>query len=98
MTLGRVWQWLALKATDGFRQAQMDYWIDGKPRSVSKPRWDLWDAIAARIANQPRMDTNKRQVFVSIRGLIFGARVTFGSQFVVRLELCLEVPHQTRLS
>jgi proton glutamate symport protein len=43
-------QWLALKGTDGFRQAQIDYWIDGKPRVVAKPRWNLWDAIAARIA------------------------------------------------
>jgi Na+/H+-dicarboxylate symporter len=43
-------QWLALKGTDGFRQAQIDYWIDGKPRVVAKPRWNLWDAIAGRIA------------------------------------------------
>jgi proton glutamate symport protein len=42
-------QWLALKATDGFRQAQIDYWIDGKLRSVAKPRWNLWDAITAQI-------------------------------------------------
>jgi len=43
-------QWLALKGTDGFRQAQIDYWIDGKPRVVPKARWCLWDVIAARIA------------------------------------------------
>jgi Na+/H+-dicarboxylate symporter/ABC-type amino acid transport substrate-binding protein len=43
-------QWLALKGTDGFRTAQIDYWIDGKPRVVPKPRWNLWDAIASRIA------------------------------------------------
>jgi proton glutamate symport protein len=42
-------QWLALKATDGFRQAQIDYWIEGKPRILSKPRWNLWDAVTARI-------------------------------------------------
>ena len=47
---GYVDQWLALKGTDGFRIAQTDYWIDGKPRVVPKPRWNLWDAIAARIA------------------------------------------------
>jgi proton glutamate symport protein len=46
---GYVDQWLALKATDGFRQAQIGYWIDGKPRVQSRPRWNLWDAIAARI-------------------------------------------------
>jgi Na+/H+-dicarboxylate symporter/ABC-type amino acid transport substrate-binding protein len=42
-------QWLALKGTDGFRSAQIDYWIDGKPRVVAKPRWNLWDAISAQI-------------------------------------------------
>jgi proton glutamate symport protein len=42
-------QWLALKGTDGFRSAQIDYWIDGKPRIAAKPRWNLWDAIAAQI-------------------------------------------------
>ena len=54
-------QWLALKGTEGFRSAQIDYWIDGKSRVVSKPRWNLWDAIASRIANQPRMNPNTHE-------------------------------------
>jgi len=41
-------QWLNLKATEGFRSAQIDYWFDGKPRVEAKPRWNLWDAIAAQ--------------------------------------------------
>jgi proton glutamate symport protein len=39
-------QWLELKASDGFRQAQIDYWIKGKPRAERKPRWNLLDALA----------------------------------------------------
>jgi len=38
-------QWVALKAADGFRAAQVDYWIDGKPRSDRPPRWNLLDAL-----------------------------------------------------
>ena len=34
---------IQLKASDGFRQAQIDYWIDGKPRAERKPRWNLLD-------------------------------------------------------
>jgi hypothetical protein len=39
-------QWLELKASDGFRRAQIDYWIEGKPRAEQKPRWNLLDALA----------------------------------------------------
>jgi Na+/H+-dicarboxylate symporter/ABC-type amino acid transport substrate-binding protein len=38
-------QWVALKEADGFRAAQVDYWIDGKPRSDRPPRWNLLDAL-----------------------------------------------------
>jgi proton glutamate symport protein len=38
-------QWLKLKTTAGFRQTQIDYWIDGKPRTAPKPRWNLCDAL-----------------------------------------------------
>ena len=38
-------QWLELKAADGFRAAQIDYWIDGKPRAQRRPRWNLLDAL-----------------------------------------------------
>jgi proton glutamate symport protein len=40
-------QWLELKTADGFRAAQLDYWIDGKPRSDRAPRWNLLDALLA---------------------------------------------------
>ncbi len=38
-------EWLDLKASDGFRKAQIDYWIKGKPRSDRPPRWNLLDAL-----------------------------------------------------
>ncbi len=38
-------QWLELKAADGFRAAQIDYWIDGEPRARRRPRWNLLDAL-----------------------------------------------------
>lgn len=38
-------QWLELKTADGFRAAQLDYWIDRKPRSDRPPRWNLLDAL-----------------------------------------------------
>jgi proton glutamate symport protein len=38
-------QWVALKEADGFRATQVDYWIDGKPRSDRPPRWNLLDAL-----------------------------------------------------
>ncbi len=38
-------QWLELKTSDGFRDAQIDYWIKGKPRAEQKPRWNLLDAL-----------------------------------------------------
>jgi Na+/H+-dicarboxylate symporter/ABC-type amino acid transport substrate-binding protein len=40
-------QWVELKAADGFRAAQVDYWINGKPRSDRPPRWNLLDALMA---------------------------------------------------
>jgi hypothetical protein len=39
-------EWLELKAADGFRAAQIDYWMNGKPRSDRPPRWNLFDALA----------------------------------------------------
>jgi proton glutamate symport protein len=41
-------QWLELKASDGFRDAQIDYWIKGKPRSEQRPRWNLLDTLISR--------------------------------------------------
>jgi Na+/H+-dicarboxylate symporter/ABC-type amino acid transport substrate-binding protein len=38
-------QWLDLKANDGFRQAQEDYWIKGLPREEGRPRWNLLDVM-----------------------------------------------------
>ena len=38
-------QWVALKEADGFRATQVDYWINGKPRSDRPPRWNLLDAL-----------------------------------------------------
>ncbi|MEM7443096.1 MAG: cation:dicarboxylase symporter family transporter [Pseudomonadota bacterium] len=33
--------WLGLRQTDGYRQQLQDYWIDGKPRSNTHPRWSV---------------------------------------------------------
>ena len=38
-------QWLELKNADGFRAAQFDYWMNGKPRSDRPPRWNLLDSL-----------------------------------------------------
>jgi len=38
-------EWLELKAADGFRAAQLDYWMNGKPRSDRPARWNLVDAV-----------------------------------------------------
>ena len=38
-------QWLELKISDGFRHAQVDYWIKGKRRAERRPRWNLLDAL-----------------------------------------------------
>jgi proton glutamate symport protein len=38
-------QWLTLKDANGFRAAQLDYWLNGKPRSDRPPRWNLLDAL-----------------------------------------------------
>jgi proton glutamate symport protein len=37
--------WLSLKASDGFREAQIDYWIKGEPRASQRPRWNLLDNV-----------------------------------------------------
>jgi ABC-type amino acid transport substrate-binding protein len=41
-------QWLTLKTTDGFRQAQIDYWIEGKSRTTPSPRWNLLDTLGCK--------------------------------------------------
>ncbi len=41
-------QWLELKAADGFRAAQVDYWINGQPRALREPRWNLLDVLFAK--------------------------------------------------
>jgi proton glutamate symport protein len=38
-------QWLELKTSDGFRAAQLDYWIKGKRRTERRPRWNLLNAL-----------------------------------------------------
>ena len=40
-------RWLELKAIDGFRATQIDYWINGEPRAQRRPRWNLLDALFA---------------------------------------------------
>jgi ABC-type amino acid transport substrate-binding protein len=37
--------WLSLQAANGFRTAQLAYWIDGKPRPDDTPRWNLLDNV-----------------------------------------------------
>ena len=37
--------WLSLQAANGFRAAQLAYWIDGKPRPDNTPRWNLLDNV-----------------------------------------------------
>ena len=37
--------WLALQTESGFRAAQIDYWIEGKPRAPQAPRWNLLDNV-----------------------------------------------------
>jgi hypothetical protein len=36
--------WLSLQASNGFRGAQIAYWIKGEPRSLP-PRWNLIDDV-----------------------------------------------------
>jgi hypothetical protein len=38
-------QGLELKNSDGFRAAQVDYWIKEKPRANPRPRWNLLDTL-----------------------------------------------------
>jgi proton glutamate symport protein len=38
-------QWLELQNSNGFRAAQLDYWINGKPRTDPRPRWNLLDSV-----------------------------------------------------
>jgi proton glutamate symport protein len=40
-------QWLELETSDGFRAAQLDYWIKGKRRAERPTRWNLLDALLA---------------------------------------------------
>jgi hypothetical protein len=37
--------WLSFQAANGFRAAQLAYWIDGKPRPDPTPRWNLLDNV-----------------------------------------------------
>jgi Na+/H+-dicarboxylate symporter/ABC-type amino acid transport substrate-binding protein len=37
--------WLALQASNGFRDAQIAYWIDGERRAPRAPRWNLLDNV-----------------------------------------------------
>src|SRR5215472_10795230 len=37
--------WLALQARNGFRDAQIAYWINGEPRASRAPRWNLIDNV-----------------------------------------------------
>jgi Na+/H+-dicarboxylate symporter/ABC-type amino acid transport substrate-binding protein len=37
--------WLSLQAGNGFRAAQIDYWIKGDPRASRRPRWNLIDNV-----------------------------------------------------
>jgi ABC-type amino acid transport substrate-binding protein len=37
--------WLSLQAANGFRAAQLAYWIDGRPRPDDTPRWNLLDNV-----------------------------------------------------
>jgi proton glutamate symport protein len=37
--------WLSLQAGNGFREAQIDYWIRGEPRANLRPRWNLIDDV-----------------------------------------------------
>jgi proton glutamate symport protein len=37
--------WLSLRASNGFRAAELAYWIDGKPRPDNTPRWNLLDNV-----------------------------------------------------
>jgi ABC-type amino acid transport substrate-binding protein len=37
--------WLALQTDNGFRDAQIAYWIEGKPRAPQAPRWNLLDNV-----------------------------------------------------
>jgi Na+/H+-dicarboxylate symporter/ABC-type amino acid transport substrate-binding protein len=37
--------WLSLQARNGFRDAQIAYWIDGEPRVSRTPRWNLIDNV-----------------------------------------------------
>jgi proton glutamate symport protein len=37
--------WLSLQASNGFRTAQLAYWISGKPRPDKTPRWSLLDNV-----------------------------------------------------
>ena len=40
--------WAEQQRADGFAAAQAAYWINGKPRSPERPRWNLLDALSGR--------------------------------------------------
>jgi len=41
-------QWLELHDTNGFRAAEVNYWIKGEPRAGEhRPRWNVFDALLA---------------------------------------------------
>jgi proton glutamate symport protein len=44
-------QWLDLKADDGFRQRQIDYWILGKSQRVQLPRWSLLQQLSEMLGH-----------------------------------------------
>jgi Na+/H+-dicarboxylate symporter/ABC-type amino acid transport substrate-binding protein len=39
--------WLSLQTGNGFREAQIAYWIRGEPRASRTPRWNLIDNVVA---------------------------------------------------
>jgi len=46
--------WLSLRASDGFRDAQIAYWIKGAERPTNAARWNLYDdVIAPALAGRP---------------------------------------------
>jgi proton glutamate symport protein len=44
-------QWLQLRADDGFRDEQIAYWFQLRPRRASSPRWNLFDSLRGRLGN-----------------------------------------------
>jgi hypothetical protein len=45
--------WMSLQASNGFREAQVAYWLEGKARPSLAPRWNLLDnVIRPALANR----------------------------------------------